>query len=70
MRLDEELQGIGSVGIAGHIRPDGDCVGSCLSVYNYITTYFPQIDVDVIWSRFRQFFISCRGLMRLRKPMR
>ena len=42
MRLDEELQGIGSVGIAGHIRPDGDCVGSCLSVYNYITTYFPQ----------------------------
>ena len=25
------------VGIAGHIRPDGDCIGSCLAMYNYIT---------------------------------
>ena len=25
-----------SVVILGHVRPDGDCVGSCLAVYNYI----------------------------------
>ena len=24
------------VAIAGHIRPDGDCIGSCLGFYNYI----------------------------------
>ena len=23
-----------SIGIAGHVRPDGDCVGSTLAVYN------------------------------------
>ena len=25
-----------TIGIFGHIRPDGDCVGSCLGLYNYI----------------------------------
>ena len=28
MRLEEQLRGVSSVAIAGHIRPDGDCVGS------------------------------------------
>ncbi|MCR5322373.1 MAG: bifunctional oligoribonuclease/PAP phosphatase NrnA [Lachnospiraceae bacterium] len=34
------------VGIAGHIRPDGDCVGSTLAMYNYITANF-DCDVDL-----------------------
>lgn len=45
--LDEKLRGISTVGIAGHVRPDGDCVGSTLAVYNYITTYYPEIKVDL-----------------------
>lgn len=45
--LDEKLQGMQSVGIAGHVRPDGDCVGSCLATYNYIRTYYPEIDVKL-----------------------
>lgn len=38
-------EGINSVGIAGHIRPDGDCVGSVLAVYHYIRKYRPEIAV-------------------------
>ena len=36
-----------SIAIAGHVRPDGDCVGSCLGLYNYLleTTNGKQIDV-------------------------
>lgn len=45
--LDDFLKGAGTVAIAGHIRPDGDCVGSCLATYNYIKTYYPQIAVDL-----------------------
>ena len=45
--LDDFLKGAGTVVIAGHIRPDGDCVGSCLATYNYIRTYYPQIAVDL-----------------------
>ena len=40
--LDEILQGVKTVGITGHIRPDGDCVGSTLGVYNYICDNMPQ----------------------------
>lgn len=53
--LKSQLEGVGTVAIAGHVRPDGDCVGSCLAVYNYIKTYAPQIQVDRIYSRFRIF---------------
>ena len=38
--LDELFAGVKTAAIAGHIRPDGDCVGSCLATYNYITTYY------------------------------
>lgn len=45
--LDEILQNVKTVGISGHVRPDGDCVGSTLGVLNYIKTYFPQIEVSL-----------------------
>ena len=44
-KLDEILAGKKSVGLAGHVRPDGDCVGSTLGVYNYIRKYYPDVDV-------------------------
>lgn len=45
--LDEFLAEVNTVAIGGHVRPDGDCVGSCLATYNYIRTYYPQIAVDL-----------------------
>ena len=33
-----------TVGIAGHINPDGDCVGSCLAVYNYLRQQRGDLD--------------------------
>ena len=43
--FEEQLTGVKSVAIAGHVRPDGDCVGSCLATYNYIRNYYPKIEV-------------------------
>lgn len=45
--FNELLSNAKTVGISGHIRPDGDCVGSCLAMYNYIATYYPEIEVHV-----------------------
>ena len=42
-----QLAGVKTAAIAGHIRPDGDCVGSCLATYNYIRQNFPKIHVDL-----------------------
>ena len=25
-----------TIAIAGHLRPDGDCIGSCMGLYSYI----------------------------------
>lgn len=36
-----------SIAIIGHIRPDGDCVGSCLGLYNYILDNFKEKQLDV-----------------------
>ena len=37
----------GSIAIVGHIRPDGDCIGSCLAAYNYLTEQYPDKEVAV-----------------------
>ena len=36
-----------SIAISGHIRPDGDCVGSCMGLYLYVTEYYPEKEVSV-----------------------
>lgn len=41
------LEGVEKIGMAGHIRPDGDCVGSCLGLYTYIKKNFSDIQVDL-----------------------
>ena len=45
--LNDVLKGKHSVAIGGHIRPDGDCVGSTLGLYLYLTTYYPEIETDL-----------------------
>ena len=41
------LEGVTTAAIAGHVRPDGDCVGSCMGMYLYLKENYPQIQTDV-----------------------
>lgn len=41
--LKQMLDGVSEVAIMGHLRPDGDCTGSCLGLYNYIKEQHPQV---------------------------
>ena len=59
--LDEKLWNVRTVGISGHIRPDGDCVGSTLAVYNYIQKYYPQIEVDIYLQPIPQEFLFLKN---------
>ncbi|MCR5196289.1 MAG: DHH family phosphoesterase [Pseudobutyrivibrio sp.] len=45
--FNELLSTSDSIGISGHVRPDGDCVGSCMAMYNYIATYYPNKELHV-----------------------
>ena len=61
LNLKECLQGVESVAILGHVRPDGDCIGSCLSLYNYIETYFPKIEAKVYLQDFMPEFLMLKN---------
>lgn len=47
INLAKELQGVKTAAMAGHIRPDGDAIGSCLGLYLYLKENFPQIQVKI-----------------------
>ena len=45
--IREILGQAANVAIIGHVRPDGDCVGSCLGLRNYLKLIAPQLEVQV-----------------------
>ena len=47
INLSEEMKNVKSVAISGHIRPDGDCLGSTLGLRNYIIDNCPGVFVSV-----------------------
>lgn len=54
--LMEAIAKANTIAIGGHMRPDGDCVGSCMGLYGYIKSNFPTKDVCVYLEEFPQSF--------------
>lgn len=65
-KLSALLQDAATVAIAGHVRPDGDCVGSCIGLYLYIRKEFPDIRVDVYLEEFSEAFYILSGTRQVR----
>ncbi len=57
----KEIEQAEDIVILGHTRPDGDCVGSCLGVYNYILDNYPEKQVDIYLDSFKREFMFLRG---------
>ena len=45
--LSDILKGKKRVALGGHVRPDGDCVGSSMGLYLYLKEQYPDIHTDV-----------------------
>lgn len=45
-----------TIAIGGHVRPDGDCIGSCMGLYGYISSNFPTKKVSVYLEDFPEAF--------------
>jgi len=56
MMIDDLLREAQTVAIFGHVRPDGDCVGSTLGLYNYICDNYPTIKVQLFLERFPESY--------------
>ena len=50
------------IGIAGHIRPDGDCVGACNALYNYLTKYYPNKEITVYLEEIPESFMFLKNI--------
>lgn len=57
----KEIERAENIAILGHMRPDGDCVGSCLGVYNYVLDNYPDKTVDIYLDEFKEEFMFMRG---------
>lgn len=51
--LLDAISKAGTIALGGHVRPDGDCAGSCMGLYNYVRENFPEKRSMFIWKSFR-----------------
>lgn len=47
MKIIDELKEAKIIAIGGHVRPDGDCVGSVMALYLYLKKAMPDVCVDI-----------------------
>ncbi len=53
------------VGIGGHVRPDGDCVGAVLGLYQYLQKSLPQAEVKAFLEKPAEIFSRLKGYEEL-----
>ncbi len=61
MNLLLECSSAKRIGISGHIRPDGDCVGACLALYLYLRKALPEAKVQVFLEKPADIFCELKG---------
>ena len=47
IHLLELCKNAGSIGISGHVHPDGDCVGSTMGLWQFLKKAYPDKQIDV-----------------------
>ncbi len=65
-KILEEVCGAASIAISGHIRPDGDCVGSCMGLYLYLTKEFPDTQIDIFLEKPSEVFNCIQGVEQIK----
>ena len=58
-----------TVAILGHVHPDGDCVGSCLGMYNYLADNFGKLSVRVFLEPVSEKFSYLRYFDRIENDL-
>ncbi|MDE7274915.1 MAG: bifunctional oligoribonuclease/PAP phosphatase NrnA [Lachnospiraceae bacterium] len=61
IQLLEECKDAKNIFISGHVRPDGDCIGSCLAMYLYLRKALPEAVVKVSLEEPSEVFRCIKG---------
>ena len=68
-RVEELVREASLIAISGHVRPDGDCIGSVLSLYRYIRKNMPQKEVRIFLEEPSSAFASIKGVDQIDSAM-
>ncbi len=63
--IDQILGEVKNVAIGGHVRPDGDCVGSCMALAEYIRKWYPECNVDVYLEEIAEEYKCIKGTEKI-----
>ena len=64
--ISEILPGVKTAAIGGHVRPDGDCIGSCMALYLYLRKNYPEIRTDIYLENPKKEFDFLKGFDEIR----
>lgn len=56
----QQIEKAETIAVAGHLRPDGDCVGACMGLYGYIKDNYPDKKVYVYLEEIPESFSYLR----------
>lgn len=64
--LNAILERAQTIALGGHVRPDGDCVGSCMGLYQYIRDNYEDKEVDIYLEEIPEVFKFLEGTEKIR----
>ena len=67
--LKELLKEKKKIALGGHVRPDGDCIGSGMGVYLYLKQEYPHIQTDVYLEKIPETFRLIKGTDEVRSEV-
>ena len=60
--LEDVLGSAETIAVAGHVRPDGDCIGSCTALFLYLKKTRPGADVRLFLEPVKECFSGLPGI--------
>jgi Exopolyphosphatase-related proteins len=68
-KFKQMINAADKIAIIGHVRPDGDCIGSVTGLYNYITENYKNKTVDIYTDEFAPSFNFLNGADKINHEM-
>lgn len=69
-KLSAIVKGKTRIGISGHVRPDGDCVGSCLALYHYLKMIVPDAYIDINLEAAPSYLNHMKGISEIKSDFK
>ena len=60
-----ECEGAKTIAIAGHVNPDGDCVGSVMALWQFLKKIYPNVQIDTMIEQPPAIFDFVQGVSQI-----